>query len=381
MPFLTDFVYHPRKLFLRRALFQVHLWLGILLSLYVALIGLSGSALVFEDEFRAHATRDLHADSAHLASAQQVLAAAQKAYPDENPTYLMWPSETTPAYTLYLRNAKNIQRTVLADAADGHLLTGRPKLFLDTVHEFHVYLLLGESGFVINCIAGIGLLVLALTGAVLWWPGLRLWLRGFRLHLRGNWKRINYDSHNLIGILTLAIVSFWGFTAIDFLWPAQTAKAVAFVSPLRGMQEPVAPNTPKSSGNVDSAAVLASALTQVRTLNPTGFLSGIALPERKAGNIVAYVDTRAPGDYSHRDIHTFDGATGRLLTTWHYGQNHTLGDWILWLVYPLHFGKLWGMPVKIAWCLLGLSLPMLSVTGLLMYWNRYLGKRWQRLTA
>lgn len=373
MPFVTNLVHHPRKLLLRRAIFQVHLWLGILLSVYVALIGFSGSLLVFEDEFRAHAMRDLHADAAHLASAQQVLAAARVAYPAEQPTYLMWPSMETPAYTLYLRDAANVRRTVLADAEDGHLLQARPRLLIDRVHEFHVYLLLGQSGFVLNCVAGIGLLVLTLTGAVLWWPGLRLWLRGFRIHLRGNWKRINYDSHNLIGISTLLIVSFWGLSSVDFLWPRQTAAMVGLVSPLVGMREPSAPVEKGIAAKPD--AVLADVLSQVRTLNPSGSLSGVALPAFEADNIVANVDTAAPGDYSHRDIHTFSGTTGRLLTTWHYGQNESLGDWVLWLVYPLHFGTLWGLPVKIVWALLGLSLPVLSVTGLLMYWNRFLSKR------
>ena len=49
---LRTILHHPRKLWLRRALFQIHLWLGVLLSLYVIVIGLSGSILVFEDEIR-----------------------------------------------------------------------------------------------------------------------------------------------------------------------------------------------------------------------------------------------------------------------------------------------------------------------------------------
>jgi uncharacterized iron-regulated membrane protein len=48
-------------------------------------------------------------------------------------------------------------------------------------------------------------------------------------------------------------------------------------------------------------------------------------------------------------------------------------------MHPLHFGTLWGLPIKILWCLFGISLAVLSATGVLMYWNRYLGKRWQAL--
>ena len=40
---------HPQAVWLRRALFQVHLWTGLFLGLYIVAISLSGSALVFRD--------------------------------------------------------------------------------------------------------------------------------------------------------------------------------------------------------------------------------------------------------------------------------------------------------------------------------------------
>jgi uncharacterized iron-regulated membrane protein len=40
----------PQRVWLRRALFQVHLWVGNALAIYAVVIGLSGSALVFRDE-------------------------------------------------------------------------------------------------------------------------------------------------------------------------------------------------------------------------------------------------------------------------------------------------------------------------------------------
>ena len=50
MTFLQQAVHHPRKLWLRKAVFQVHLWAGLLLTLYIVVIALTGSILVFEDE-------------------------------------------------------------------------------------------------------------------------------------------------------------------------------------------------------------------------------------------------------------------------------------------------------------------------------------------
>src|SRR5262249_9739628 len=41
---------NPQKVWLRRALFQVHLWAGIGIGIYILVISVSGSALVFRNE-------------------------------------------------------------------------------------------------------------------------------------------------------------------------------------------------------------------------------------------------------------------------------------------------------------------------------------------
>lgn len=49
MNFLATLLHHPRRLFLRRVVFQIHLWVGVLLSLYLVMISLSGALLVYHD--------------------------------------------------------------------------------------------------------------------------------------------------------------------------------------------------------------------------------------------------------------------------------------------------------------------------------------------
>jgi uncharacterized iron-regulated membrane protein len=41
-------------------------------------------------------------------------------------------------------------------------------------------------------------------------------------------------------------------------------------------------------------------------------------------------------------------------------------------MHPLHFGTLWGIFFKLIWAFCGLALAILAVTGLVMYWNRFL---------
>jgi uncharacterized iron-regulated membrane protein len=371
---LDRILHHPRQIWLRRALFQVHLWLGVLLSIYVMIIGLSGSILVFQDEVRRASMPSIQFDQGQIAGIDSVLSQTRSSYPGIRITYVGHPQDSNPWWTLYGEDTQGKPALLYA-----HPVTGAPykhsrRLLIDFVLDLHVYLLAGPKGFVVNCIAGIGLLLLAITGVVLWWPGVKLWKRGFFFSLRHRWKRINYDAHNAIGIWTLLIVSWWGFTAVYFLLPDKIAAVVNSISPLVGMKEPK-PSEPIAGKTVEPLTVILEAAQKVSP----GVLEGVSLGQKPGDPVAVYIGRKRPGDFSHRDILTYNGHDGRLLTVWHYGDNHSAGDWFLWLMYPLHFGTLWGVQIKVLWSLLGLSLPLLSITGLIMYWNRYLSVRWRSL--
>jgi uncharacterized iron-regulated membrane protein len=44
----------PQKVWLRRALFQIHLWTGIAAGLYILVVSVTGSAVVFRNEIYLH---------------------------------------------------------------------------------------------------------------------------------------------------------------------------------------------------------------------------------------------------------------------------------------------------------------------------------------
>jgi uncharacterized iron-regulated membrane protein len=150
------------------------------------------------------------------------------------------------------------------------------------------------------------------------------------------------------------------------------------ISPLNGM---VAPHLPPSAytASTDARASLEAILAAAQQASPSGHLYSLSDPTLTGATVTAYMDLRAPGDFSHRDLVTIDTVHARVLSVWHYGSNHSLGDWVIWAMHPIHFGTLWGMPVKIVWFLLGISLAVLSVSGVVMYWNRYLRHRLAQL--
>ncbi len=356
-------LHHPQRLWLRRALFQVHLWAGILAALYLTVVGLTGSILVFEDELAAQLLPRPSSAALRAVQTGQTGPLAPLVASASPVTFVQTPTAETPFYRLTVRDASGRYVTRLADAATAQLLPPQPRNWLQWVHDLHIFLLAGPTGLLVNGCGAALLLVLALTGLVLWWQGLARWTRGLTVRLRSGWRRINFDLHLAFGFWTILWLLWWGVSSVYFAWPRQVASLVNAVSPLDAMHPPAPPPAVRAP-----ALPLDTLLARARAGQPGLFLSGFA---PSPASLTVYFDTAAPGDFSHRDIVTY-ALSGRRLATWHYGRNRTPGDWFLWAMHPLHFGTLWGLPCKILWALAGLSLPLLSVTGLLMYWNRKL---------
>jgi len=374
VPLLRNLIHNPRKLFLRKALFQIHLWTGILVSLYVVIIALSGAILVFEDELTS-TTLPAHLstfDPAHTASIPTVMEQFQRAYPGARVSDIDTPWATIPAYRLRAVSPAGREFGLVADPVTASL-HAQPDTWVIWVHDLHVLLLLGSAhGEQVNGVGAAILLILSVTGIFLWWQGLKNWSRALTIDLRRNWRRVNFDAHHAIGFWTLAIVIWWSISGIYFGWYKQFTTAVNAISPLQGMAPPPLP-TPLSSGT--QRASLANVLAAAQQASPHGRLFGISDPSLSGTLVYAQMDLRAPGDFSHRDIVAIDSTNARVLSVWHYGQNHSIGDRFMWSMHPLHFGTLWGLGFKIVWFLLGLSLAILSATGVIMYWNRYLRHR------
>jgi len=369
--FLAQLVHNPRKLFVRRALFQVHLWVGLFLTVYILVIALSGSILVFEDELTATTfPAALHRyDPARTASIPDVMRAFPRVCASCTVLDITTPSPIVPAYRLRAQGIDHREMDLVADPVTAAVYL-QPRTWVAWVHDLHLKLLLGTVyGYPANGVGAVLLFVLCMTGIVLWWPGLKNWRRGFGVSFRHKWRRINYDAHNAIGFWTLLIISWWAISGIYFIWYRQVVAVVNVISPLRGMNSPNLPPLAPDSG---ARASLASILAAAQQASPQGRLYSLNDPSLTASVVYAGLDRGAAGDFSHRDIVAIDTRSARPLTIWHYGQNHSLGDWFIWSMHPLHFGTLWGLPFKILWCLLGLALAALAMTGLLMYWNRFL---------
>lgn len=379
MTAIGNLLHHPRRLWIRKAIFQVHLWAGLLLTVYLVVIALTGSILVFESELTGLALPQgvSHSLPATPVSITQVLQNTERAYPHVDIDSLTVATRAVPAYQLALRLPNHHTVNVVADATTGAVMPA-PRTWVQWVHDLHVYLLLDPRyGAQINAVGAAVLLLLTITGLALWWNGVRNWSRGLRLNWRANWRRINYDLHSAVGFWTLLIVFWWAFSGVYFGWYREITTATNAVFPVRNMHAPVALAASGAATRISLQAMLQAA----QAASPSARLYNLSNATLTGPTVYASMDFAAPGDFLHRDIVCLDAANGRVLSIWHYNEKHSTGDWILWLMHPLHFGTQWGLALKVVWAVLGLSLAVLALTGVVMYWNRWLRHRFQGLAT
>lgn len=130
-------VEHPDRLWLRRAMFQLHFWVGAAASAYVFLMSLTGSVIVFRDQLT-------------------------------------------------------------------------PFVSVERLVRLHRDWAAGPGGLTVNAVGALTLLVLSVSGVVIWWPGRLHWRRSLTISWRASFPRMTWDLHSALGFWFLPFVAMWG---------------------------------------------------------------------------------------------------------------------------------------------------------------------------
>jgi uncharacterized iron-regulated membrane protein len=148
-----QWVRQPQRLELRRAIFQIHLWSGVGLGLYVFFISVTGAVLVYRNELYEAATTDMQ----------------------------FW--------------------------------------LVGALIDMHAELLAGRLGRRINGIGAFAVLLSALTGLFIWWPGIKRWRLSLTLHRGVSWKRFNWDLHSAMGFWSFAFTVVFAVSGLYLAYP------------------------------------------------------------------------------------------------------------------------------------------------------------------
>jgi uncharacterized iron-regulated membrane protein len=218
-----DWVHRPQSLRARRALFQVHLWVALLVGVYVVVMSVTGSAVVF----RPDVSRWLVPRAVPSAEGSRLVAEALDAAIRE--TYLEYEvvrvtesfRPNGPVSVLLASNGQEHGRLfdpyAVADMGESFPM---PVRVIEWLTDLHDNLLADTTGRKINGVGGVLMLVLCVTGLVIWWPGKHRWTRSAVLLGSTPRGRFLWHLHSVIGIWTLAFLFIWGLTAFYFAFPA-----------------------------------------------------------------------------------------------------------------------------------------------------------------
>lgn len=225
----------PQRVWLRRAAFQVHLWTGILCGLYIVMLSITGSILVYRVEldrvFRTPPVRFI--EGAAALSRDQLKESAEKAYPGwtvtrvgerigrRNAAIEIWVERGT------AKKERLFNPYTGEDVGDAVTQGELGVMWLARLHD---ELLFDRIGKYANGVGSIAVTLLVLTGAFVWWPGVARWRRSLGVSLRAGWKKINWDLHSAMGFWLFLFMLVWGLSGIYLGLPEPFAAFVDAIS-------------------------------------------------------------------------------------------------------------------------------------------------------
>lgn len=355
---------------LRRLWLSVHLWIALSLVALLVPISISGGLLVWHDEIDSVINPKRYAVTGPQVSLQpsEYLAKAEAAVADDptkpRATALRYPEPGWPVHVVMRaqpREAGTRPRllNVYLDPPTGKTLdvVDFRASFFGFLHVFHENLTIPEySGRQIVGWAGVGMLILSLTGIWLWWPRGGNFLNGLR------WRRsslFTFNLHNLLGFwisLPLAVVSA---TGIYLSFPQTAREAMSSIAPMtpqgpRGFGGQIAQRTALTADQALAAALAAE---------PNGKPVALFLPVQQRERPLtwrAQISRAGSGDVV---TVTTDDQSGQTSPAMMPLSGDRAAAWIRWIHEGSRGGPVWAIVVTLT----GIFPTIFAVTGIIMW--------------
>jgi uncharacterized iron-regulated membrane protein len=353
----------------RNFVFKTHRVIGLAVGIVLAIVGLTGSLLVFYHEIDhamlgqkiGHVTPQ--GERISIATAIETVETAYRDRPEfkdfkisgvdsvPNQPYEVW---------LTLANEKPAP-SVFVDPYTGKIMGERvwDGSFFDYVYRLHYELLAGTWGMYFVGVIGLFATFLSITGILLW-PGWRKLSTGFKIKWEAHPKRLNFDIHKVAGIIAavfLTMVTFTGFCWNFWDWSVPVIHAITF-SPK--------PSDPVSTPIEGQSALSMSKLLQTAEATLPGTIttwSELPTEPESAFHIWAKFPDETE-DYNNEVA--LDQYSGKVLLVKN-SRNLSRADRVLNSFTPIHYGTFGGLPTRILYIFVGLSPTILLITGFTMW--------------
>nr|WP_315027589.1 PepSY-associated TM helix domain-containing protein [uncultured Chryseobacterium sp.] len=373
---------------------KLHLWFGLSVGIIIFIISLSGTLYIFKDEIQnilrkeAIYVKQENSDkkplSLHILREKVTLELNEK-YPLSS---VEIPLDKSKSYRfLYYEKSKKgwnyFQQVLINKQAYVNQYTGEILAVYDEKYDvfnilkyIHWGLLLNsEWGPYVTGIPTVLFIIMLITGIILWWPKNKNARKGrfwFNWENVKNWKRKNYDLHNVLGFYASFIALIMSVTGIYFAYPYVKN---TFNLALSGYWEQPKEKEIKSpdSLSVKNNAVFDIAVMQAEKLYSRSSSFRITLNgKNKKGKELKNLPVTVYGQdgrFSERNVLSFDKYSGKLLANKPHHKLNTAEKYAN-ANYDIHTGSYFGLFGKIIWFVAGLTCTSLPVTGFLVWWGK-----------
>jgi uncharacterized iron-regulated membrane protein len=237
MTYWQRWIWQPQTAWLRKATFQLHLWTGIGVGLYVLLASVTGSVLVYRNELYRAATRApvIVSETGAALSDEQLKDAAKRAYAGYRILTLYRGRNPDQAVSISLIKGNSSLKNRLFNPYTGADLGDSVPLGIWLVSELlklHDDLLGGTTGRMVNGVGAILVVVLAVTGLVVWWPGIKKWRASLTVPRNVGWPRFIWGLHSAIGFWTLGFILLFGVSGVYLGNPERFQDVADRIQPL-----------------------------------------------------------------------------------------------------------------------------------------------------
>ncbi|MGX7897020.1 PepSY-associated TM helix domain-containing protein [Tsuneonella sp. HG222] len=340
----------------------LHRWTGGFAGLLLAVIGLSGTVLVWEG-----AWVGLPGANDRVANDPAMFGAAIEAALAERPglTRITFASEELGLHhAAYEDGGGAYFRQDGAVVAIWDTMWARPELWL---FDLHHYLLVGESGKYATGALGILLVAFTVTGLILWWRTRKTFK--FRLWPARLTRSAIVRQHRDIGVVAAPFLLLTALTGTFMVFPAISDVLTAPWAD----NETVAPKPPEDLGPVGPRTDWAQAMDNAQAAFPDAAPRRLMFPAPSGSPLTLRLKQPFEWTPNGRTYVWLDPADGAVLGV----DDPAIADTasaIAEKFYPVHAGKVGGLLWQLALTFCGLALTLLGTLATWSFWFRPISK-------
>jgi len=385
----------PKESWFKYIMSVLHLWLGLLSSVVVVIVCLSGSIYTFKDKIIDAWNYDKVYVSAGNTPALPI-DTIQNRLKNEGKliTAISIPSSPGKSLTISYKSVDGIQigSFYMNPYTGENLGSGDYSLkeFFSLILSIHRSLLISGIGRDVVAASILLFVILLISGFVLWLP--KKWKQlkgGLVIRWKAKFARINYDLHNVLGFYSLLLLLFIAVTGlyVSYGWvksgiivalggePVLTANSKAPVNDALSdsfkdlLKDMIATENDKENLDLEKTISLDEIIKLSNKHLPYRAITTISLPNEESPHItVKKINTENMLGAIVPDIVTFNNQ-GEFRTLERFADKK-LHEQFVEISLPLHTGEILGWPSLIFYfiaSLIGCSLP---VTGFIIWWKK-----------